>query len=360
MLLTTYTHLLSEGESTLSFKKQHKNNLLFALQKEIQQLAALKRNQHHQEHMFTQILGNILDNWPIPVCIFDHELKLTYRNNTISQQLRQPLLISTPAKDLGFIVMDDQLHHQAFENQWQCQTLCFSPTHNEQTKHWLFTAIDISQLLNQQQTITQQNLIRVLSHELRNSLTPMYSMTDTLLESTTLDEAQTRKVLSRIQKRSKRLLNFVSEYSQLTQLPSPKASWFNFQELVEEASAMVNPQICNIQLDGTNQCFGDRGQLTQVMINLLKNSEQASVNDVINISIRCYYQEKLQIVEVIDDGPGFANLDNVLTPFYTTKANGSGIGLPLCAEIIQNHKGQFSINNNTTHGASIRMCWPLS
>ena len=102
-----------------------------------------------------------------------------------------------------------------------------------------FSALDISQPLHQQQSVTQQNLIRVLAHELRNSLTPMASMADTLLCNDSFNEEQVRMVLGRFKQRSERLLSFIEQYSQLSQLPTPKSTWFNFNNLLDEAKAMI-------------------------------------------------------------------------------------------------------------------------
>jgi len=328
------------------------------LQKEIHQLATMRFAKNSEDETLNHVLSNILDAWPIPVCLFDHHLNLVYRNAAMNQQIQQPMLLNSSAKSLGFTLINNQLKHDKFNDKWQKQTISYSANNNDH-KQLLFTAINISPLLNQQHSDSQQNLVRVLSHELRNSLTPMYSMTDTLLSGEHLDEQQTRKVLSRIQQRSQRLLTFVSEYSQLTQLPKPKRSWFSFNHLIDEASAMVDNKSCKITLKGSEKCFGDRAQLTQVMINILKNAEQAKYQEKIIISINAFYQDDQQYIEVNDDGPGFANLDNVLTPFYTTKQQGSGIGLSLCVEIIHNHGGQFQVENNEFGGAKILMNWPL-
>jgi len=357
MQLTTYTQILAEGEQNLSFKKQHNDNLLLSLQQEIHQLATSKKYQINQQFALNDLLSNILNTWPIPVCIFNQDLALIYRNAAMNQQLKQPLLINSLANDMGFNFENEQLSHDEFNDQWQCQTISFTTDNAEKTKQWLFTAINVSALLNQQQSHTQNNLIRVLSHELRNSLTPMYSMTDTLLSNEQLDEQQTRKVLSRIQQRSQRLLNFISEYSQLTQLPQPKMRWFNINDLLDEAKSMIDSSKCKLVIKGAEQCYGDQSQLTQVMINILKNVEQIQTN--ITVNIRAFYQQNHQIIQVIDDGPGFANLENVLTPFYTTKQHGSGIGLSLCNEIIHNHGGQLIVDNNEQGGAKILMSWPL-
>ncbi|MCO4799566.1 MAG: HAMP domain-containing histidine kinase [Colwelliaceae bacterium] len=357
--LTTYTQVLSEGEYNLAFKKQHSENLLLHLQKEIHQLAIKRSNQNSQQQTLNLVLSNILDAWPIPVCLFDYQMHLIFRNTAMTQQIQQPMLLNSSAQSLGFSLENEQLIHEKFNNKWQSQTINYNPNNVESDKQWLFTAINISPLLNKQHSNSQQNLVRVLSHELRNSLTPMYSMADTLLSGKKLDEKQTRKVLTRIQLRSQRLLTFISEYSQLTQLPEAKMSWFSFANLLDDAKAMVDNSTCHINLQGNEQCFGDQAQLTQVIINLLKNAEQAISQSEVKISIHAYYQDDQQFIIVNDNGPGFANLDNVLTPFYTTKQQGSGIGLSLCAEIIHNHGGQFIVENNAEGGAKIIMNWPL-
>ena len=360
MQLSTYTQILREGEHNLHFKKQHPDNLLLELQKEIAELSQVNLNKHLQHQSVDNLLNQVLDSWPVPVCLFDHEFKLTYRNAAMNEQIQQPMLLGSFATNLGFTLKNKNFIHSKFDHKWQCQTISYLQQGSDQDKkQWLFSAIDISQLLNQAQSTTQQSLIRVLGHELRNSLTPMYSMTDTLLGNEHLDEQQTRLVLTRIKKRSNRLLSFISEYSRLAQLPSPKLKWFNFSDILNEAESMLNAPNCRISFHGSDQCFGDIEQIAQVMINLLKNAFEACETSKSEIEVKIYHQQQLQVIEVEDNGPGFANLDNVLTPFYTTKQHGSGIGLSLCAEIARNHGGQLQVANNARGGAKITMHWPM-
>ena len=360
MQLTTFTQVLKEGEQNLRFKHQHPNNLLLGLQKEITRLATVNLSTSQQHQSLDNLLSHILDAWSVPVCLFDENLQLSYRNTAMNEQIQQPMLLGSLAKDLGFIYQNGQLTHPRFDQKWQCQSIQYR---QENQKHWLFSALNISQLLNKNSSATQENLIRVLAHELRNSLTPMASMTDTLLSSDELNEQQTRLVLSRIHKRSNRLLSFISEYSKLTQLPPPKLGWFDLIEVIDEAKLLVNEQICIIEFQGNQQCFGDEEQIAQVIINLVKNAQEANENPQTKIVIKAYYKQEQQIIEIEDNGPGFANLNNVLTPFYTTKPGGSGIGLSLCAEIIKNHFGQLSVENRENKsaivGASILMSWPI-
>lgn len=279
----------------------------------------------------------------------------------MNEQIQQPMLLGSFANDLGFKYHNGQLTHPKFDQEWQCQSIQYL---QENQQHWLFSAINISQLLNKNSSLTQQNLIRVLSHELRNSLTPMASMTDTLLSADELNEQQTRLVLTRIHKRSNRLLSFISEYSKLTQLPLPKLEWFDLIEIIDEAKLLVIEQLCTIEFQGNEKCFGDVEQIAQVIINLVKNSQEANENTQTKIMIKAYYKQGQQIIEIADNGPGFSNFNNVLTPFYTTKSGGSGIGLSLCAEIIKNHFGQLRVGNihhlEKITGAKVSMQWPLN
>jgi two-component system nitrogen regulation sensor histidine kinase NtrY len=360
MQLTTFTQVLKEGEQNLRFKHQHPDNLLLSLQKEIMGLAQLNLAKSQQHQSLDNLLSHILDAWSVPVCLFDENLQLSYRNAAMNEQIRQPMLLGSFASDLGFKHQDGQLTHPKFDQQWQCQSIQYFQGNQ---KHWLFSALNVSQLLNRNSSLTQQNLIRVLGHELRNSLTPMASMTDTLLSADKLNEQQTRLVLSRIHKRSNRLLSFISKYSKLTQLPPPKLGWFDLIEIIDEAKLLVNEQLCIIEFQGNQQCFGDVEQIAQVIINLVKNAQEANENPQTKIVIKAYYKQEQQIIEIEDNGPGFANFNNVLTPFYTTKPSGSGIGLSLCAEIIKNHFGQLRVENRENKsaivGASILMSWPI-
>ncbi len=366
MQLTTYTQVIREGETNLRFKTQHPDNLLAGLQTEISALALGNERKELQNQTLENVLSHILDSWPIPVCLFDENTRLSYRNIAMKEIIQQPMLVGTSAQDLGFMLENGSLSHSQFNQQWQCQSVSYM---FQQKRCHIFSALDISQPLHQQQSITQQNLIRVLAHELRNSLTPMASMADTLLCIDSFNEAQVRMVLSRIKQRSERLLSFIEQYSQLSHLPTPKTTWFDFSEVLDEAKAMITAP-CTISLQGNAECFADIQQMAQILINVFKNAQEACDKEHCEINISLYYPQEnsqgakqvkqtKQVIEITDNGPGFANLDNALTPFYTTKNHGSGIGLSLCAEITRNHGGELSLAN-TDNGAKIIMMWPVN
>jgi signal transduction histidine kinase len=272
-----------------------------------------------------------------------------------------PMLVGSSAKELGFVLKKNILSHPKFNQEWQNQTISYDDqSQDKNDKHWLFSAINVSKAVNQSQSTTQQKIIRVLAHEIRNSLTPMQSMTDTLLSEEEFEQTQTRLVLSRINERSKRLLLFISRYSELSHLPPPKFEWFSFTDLINDSRVILNDIEHSIDYQGNELCYGDMSQISQVMVNVLKNAKEASDKPELDIRIQVYSNSTHQIIEVTDNGPGFGNLENALTPFYTTKAQGSGIGLSLCSEIIRNHGGTVKVSNQEYDGASITMTWPLN
>lgn len=360
MRLISHSHMLEQGINNSRYV-QHPDNLLAQLERAIEQLAANKDESNNQAQSLELLLSQILDNWSVPIVIFDQALQLNYRNKAMNDALQKPLLRGCSATDLGFTLAKQQLTHPLFSRTWQTDTIKFR--HNEQDL-WLFSALDIASPLHQTQSITQQNLVRVLTHELRNSLTPMASMADTLLSTDNPNPAQVSKVLERIKQRSNGLLEFVGSFSQLAQLPEPNCKWFSFDDLIVEAQSMIDPQVTLTQR-GENKIFADRQQLSQVLINLFKNAEQAlETPSQLKLHVTLYVNQHQQVLIITDNGPGFANLDNVLTPFYTTKSGGSGIGLSLCAQIINRHGGQLTVNNHTENqqikGAQIVIHLPIN
>lgn len=255
---------------------------------------------------------------------------------------------------LGFQLSNQQLRRPELGSGWQQLCLSYGPA---AAPEYLYYALDLRHPLYQQQKYSQQQLIRVLSHELRNSLTPMASMTETLLSQPQLPEQQTRLVLERIQQRSQRLLAFIDQYAKIQQLPTSKPEWCELTEVLNELQLASSIRLL---LDGENSCYADPNQLRQLLLNLAKNAAEACKNQTdATLSITAYQQGQQQRLQVRDNGPGFANIDNLFTPFYTTKAAGSGIGLMLCREIVMQHGGAIEARNPEEGGAELSMYWPL-
>ncbi len=260
------------------------------------------------------------------------------------------------AETLGFHWQDGAFIHSAFDSSWQCQSIQYQ---QDGLCYGLFSAFYIADSISEAEITCQKNLVRVLSHELRNSLTPMASMADTLLSAPQFSPEQVRMVLGRIQQRSERLLKFIQQYAQLSHLPKPQPSRFEFRPILDEAIALLQHK-AEINFHGESRCFADPEQFSQLLINLLKNAAEACQKEQVVIDVSLFHCNQIQHLRITDNGEGFANLENVLVPFYTTKSDGSGIGLALCAEIARHHGGELKPSNSERGGASVEISWPLN
>ena len=238
---------------------------------------------------------------------------------------------------------------------------------------------DISNELDAKELESWQKLIRVLSHEIMNSITPITSLSETLLnyfippekpvDKTTV--ANTVKGLEVINERGIGLIRFVESYRKLTRLSKPVLKHIDLRNLIEHLLLLLEnePDFQRIQFSvetGTSDINvetgtpdisveADEAQLSQVLINLIKNAMYA-VKDVANphISVRAHYSQNGRCeIEVIDNGPGIPPeiMEQIFIPFFTTKENGSGIGLSLSRQIMKNHGG--SIETVSSPGSTV-------
>ncbi|KKO45925.1 hypothetical protein WG68_07905 [Arsukibacterium ikkense] len=340
-----YCQSLNEDAACFQLNPQQLPHAYQQLLQEIKQLA--QPPPHRDQSLLLTLVAQQL---PFPLLVFDQAETLLFANNAASHALKLPLILGSKATALGFTAQP-ALNHPSLIQDWQQQTI------QQKNGELVFYALDLRHPLYQQQKQSQRQLIRVLSHELRNSLTPMASMTETLLSQVQLPEQQSRLVLNRIKARSQRLLTFIDQYAQLQQLPASKPEWCDLKEILDELQLT-----CSIPLQhtGATNCYADPYQLRQLLLNLARNAAQACQNlpDAI-LQVAAYCQGQQQILQVSDNGPGFANLENLFTPFYTTKANGSGIGLMLCQEIVMQHAGSIEARNLQNGGAELVIRWPL-
>ena len=210
--------------------------------------------------------------------------------------------------------------------------------------------------LDRKEAESWEKLTRILTHEIMNSLAPVTSICHTLLSSST-DTETTQQGLETIHTTSERLMRFVNSFRAVTRIPTPQKAPFYLSELVSEALALT--QRDNIKVDVNivpedTMLYADRTLMSQVMVNLLKNatealSEPESVPDrVITINSSIDSEERIQI-EVTNNGTAIPDevVENVFTPFFTTKTDGSGIGLAVSRQILRLHGGSLRLKHNS-------------
>ena len=341
--LQAYVHAKQQGQSNISLQFDDESAPIAQLSKQFETSLSSK------EEVQQPLLLSLLKSWPTPLAVFDETNTLYFFNHSMHQHLRQPLLTGMAQSQTGFIFEHNQVRHADFNQQWQLQLFKLA-----EHGYTLISAVYIGAQLSQVKRESQANLIRILSHELTNSLTPMRSMADTLLSYETLPEKQTRQALTRVKSRSEALLSFIKSYGTLSRLPAPLKERFNIKE---QAIICAQEQDVVLTYDGEAAIFADKVQIEQVLINLFKNAKEAAQYST-EITLRNQVMGSWQQLILSDNGPGFANLDNALTPLYTTKQSGHGLGLAICQDIIENHGGTLTLSNHKG-GAQVTINLPL-
>lgn len=217
--------------------------------------------------------------------------------------------------------------------------------------HQLLFITDVRDMLRSEERKTWQNLIRVLSHEINNSLTPISSLSQTLnrmidrSEDLNEDKPDLQDSLTIIHERANSLKTFIDSYRQLSRLPEPNRQTVNVIELINHVISFYEHREINLHCSPTLQASIDPVQFEQLLINLVKNADEAMTEAEGEITINSTEQNNHLVIRIKDQGPGLNNPDNLFVPFYTTKAKGSGIGLVLSRQIVEAHGGDLVLTN---------------
>jgi two-component system nitrogen regulation sensor histidine kinase NtrY len=237
----------------------------------------------------------------------------------------------------------------------------------------LYTFQNIQNELEAKELDAWQKLIRILTHEIMNSVAPISSLSSTLkdmLADSSLSQEEklehAQKSMEVIQKRSEGLLDFTETYRTLTRIPPPKFQRLDLVQLADQVITLMESDLQKFQIElqkdlpPTPLLFdGDPHLLEQVLINLLKNAIDAVrevPQPIIKLSVGRTPAAKVS-VEIADNGPGISEemLDQVFVPFFTTKEEGSGIGLSLSRQIIRMHKGQIEMQSAEGEGTLVKI-----
>ena len=212
---------------------------------------------------------------------------------------------------------------------------------------------DLTQALSEQELQAWQRLVRVLGHELNNSLTPIKSIAGSLEAIISRRELpddwrdDMRRGLHVITSRSDSLGRFIGAYARLAKLPRPQLQPLSIAECVERAASFETRLPVQVRTGPPLTVQGDPDQLEQVLINLLRNAADASLATNGGVAIGWNRDSGMLEVWVQDDGPGLSSTANLFVPFFTTKPGGSGIGLVLSRQIAEGHGGALMLENRT-------------
>ncbi|MDR2956186.1 MAG: ATP-binding protein [Prevotella sp.] len=224
----------------------------------------------------------------------------------------------------------------------------------------LISLKNIQTALEENESEAWKKLIKVLTHEMMNSIAPIISLSDTFSKENVKveDNRMIYSAMQTIHRRSKGLVEFVNNYKKITHLPAPVYSQFRAKELMEDIKNLLTAEGIKFSttiIPASIVLNADRNQLEQVMINLIKNAWQASSeneNPKVQIEITLNEYQK-PVITVSDNGYGIPEdlLDKIFIPFFTTKKDGSGIGLSICRQIINAHGGTISAQSEIDAGS---------
>jgi len=232
--------------------------------------------------------------------------------------------------------------------------------------HQLVVLSDLSRALRDEERQAWQRLLRVLGHELNNSLAPIKSMAATLeslLARTPrpIDwQDDMMRGLAVIASRSDALGRFMGDYARLARLPQPTLRPVIVSEWLDRVVKLENRIAILLSSGPALVIQADSDQLEQLLINLLHNAVDAALESGGRVRVSWVTRAAFLEVRVEDDGPGLPNTSNLFVPFFTTKPGGSGIGLPLSRQIAENHGGSLTLENRTGgRGCLARLRLPL-
>jgi two-component system nitrogen regulation sensor histidine kinase NtrY len=232
--------------------------------------------------------------------------------------------------------------------------------------HQLVVITDLSRALREEERAAWQRLIRVLGHELNNSLTPIKSMAGTLAALSARESPPSdwrddlRGGLQVIGDRADALTRFMLGYTTLARLPPPSKRRVDLCELVRRVARLEQRVPVTIDAPVPIEIAVDPDQIEQTLINIIKNGAEAALPLKGGVLLRCVQQGTQAVIEIEDEGPGVSASENLFVPFFTTKPGGSGIGLVLARQIVEAHGGDFHLlNRRDRSGAVARITLPL-
>lgn len=233
-------------------------------------------------------------------------------------------------------------------------------------QHQLLVLTDLSQTLREEERTAWQRLLRVLGHELNNSLAPIKSVAGSLADLLTLQPRPTdwgddmHRGLEVISSRADSLARFIESYSKLARLPQPRFEPLNIGLLVQRVVSLETRLPVNVVAGPDLVIKGDDVQLEQLLINLVRNAVDASMETRGNVGVGWTQSNGQVELWISDEGPGLASTANLFVPFFTTKAKGSGIGLVLSRQIAEAHGGTLTLENRSgTRGCEALLRLPI-
>ena len=358
--LQTMSNLLAalrEGDYSIRARGARGGNALGEVLLEINSLGETLRLQRLGAFEATALLRTIMSEIDVAVFTFDPKRRLRLVNRAGETLLGRPMdkLLGKTADELALNrcleANEDEpltLNFAGASGRWGVRRSTFR---EEGLPHELLVLTDLSRTLREEERRAWQRIVRVLGHEMNNSLAPIKSLAaslESLMRRNPLppdwkDDASSG--LHSIASRADSLSRFLQAYTRLTKLPPPQKQHVDLGELVQRV-VDLEPRLNVKVMPGPKTVIrADGAQIEQALINLVHNAVDAALETHGEVSIGWREEEDAVEIFVQDEGPGIMNPANLFVPFFTTKPEGSGIGLPLSRQIAEAHGGSLALTN---------------
>lgn len=310
--------------------------------------------------------GLMLDHVRTGIAVVEPDGRVNYCNNTALVLLgiatlghiRQLRTVSESLYDAFLNITDSTEERASYYNESGKMTISMTASAATigKTQVRVIAFNDISNEIAENEQQSWSKLIRVLTHEIMNTVTPIASLSETLLRFDGMNE-EIRNGLGTISQSSRGLIKFVDSYRNLTRVAPPIRKAFYFKDLAERVIGLTKEQTLISEasctyIERTDDIilYADEGQITQILINLVKNAIQADARKV-EITADINNSEHI-VINVKNDGIPISkeSQEEIFTPFYTTKQEGTGIGLSLSRQIMRLHNGTLSLTKSDEKG----------
>ena len=361
-----------DGDFAPRLTPSGRQDLLSDVIDSVNTLGSTLRNQRLGATEMSLLLRSVTDEIDVAVFAFDSSMRLSLVNRAGEKALDRPrsVILHQHAKDLGMQDLLDvgqtKIVTELFRQpgtRWEVKRKVF---YEDGQPHTLLLLTDLTIPLRQEERSAWQRLISVLGHELNNSLTPMQSLSASLIEL--LDdpqrpedwEADARQSLELIVSRSASLRRFLSGYAKLANLPPARKTRTRMLDLLQRVVSLEHRVPIKLHGEARVVLWVDRDQIEHALINIIKNAADATseiggrIDIVWRVSSDCFE------IAVRDEGPGIGASQNLFVPLFTTKTGGSGIGLVLSRQIVEGHGGTLTLRNrNDRSGCEALVQLPL-
>ncbi len=373
--LRTLANLLEamrEGDYSIRARVTNPEEAMGEVMQQVNAMSNTLRDQRLGALEATALLRKVMEEIEVAAFAFDPQQALRLVNRAGERLLASPgeRLLARDATSLGlaeYLVGDkEQTVQRSFPGATGRWGIRRNQFREGGVPHQLLVISDLTRPLREEELQAWQRLVRVLGHELNNSLTPIKSIAQSLelLVRTSPRpedwEDDMERGLNVIATRSESLSRFMSSYAKLAKLPPPRFAPVEVNVLLRRVTSLETRMPVFFEECPPLTIQGDADQLEQVLINLIRNAVDASLEIKGRVWVR--HERSATSVEILvrDEGPGLANTANLFVPFFTTKRGGSGIGLVLSRQIAEAHSGSVTLQNAADgKGCEAKLTLPL-